>query len=342
MCTGEQRHYYKVVWVILADFDRLSVVVAVGMWATHTRQLASRMKSPACRVGNVTVFGAGQYSMRIWLDPNRMQARGLTTPDVIQALQQQSEQVTGQIGMPPAPPGQPFQLTVNVLGRLDDPDAFAAVIVKTGTSGDITRIRDIGRVELGAQTYGQIFTLDGKPPAGLAIFQSPGANAQAWLGRAATSPDSHFTRPRSGPGIAQANCAGHLPNRARGLRTTYRRSGPSMARDPGKPSGSPFQAQRDRAATAPRAPNPRARIFATPAALRSVSHNGRSAPTSRGRWWATKPPRHHATARARRRGHACLFTYGTDAVKQRHGFDPCPRRWTDPEGAVRPAGQRST
>ena len=79
--------------------------------------------------------------------------------------------------MPPAPPGQAFQLTVNVLGRLNDPDAFAAVIVKTGNSGDITRISDIGRVELGAQTYGQIFTLDGKPAAGMEIFQSPGANA---------------------------------------------------------------------------------------------------------------------------------------------------------------------
>jgi HAE1 family hydrophobic/amphiphilic exporter-1 len=140
-----------------------------------------RLKDEIARlpgVGNVTVFGAGQYSMRIWLDPNRMQTRGLTTQDVIQALQQQSEQVTaGQVGMPPAPAGQSFQYTLNVLGRLNDAEAFADVIVKTGSAGDITRISDIGRVELGAQTYGQIFTLDRKPAAGLAIFQSPGANA---------------------------------------------------------------------------------------------------------------------------------------------------------------------
>ena len=84
-------------------------------------------------VGNVTVFGAGQYSMRVWLDPNKMQARGLTTQDVIQALQQQSEQVAaGQIGAPPAPDGQSFQYTLNVLGRLDDAEQFADVIVKTG------------------------------------------------------------------------------------------------------------------------------------------------------------------------------------------------------------------
>jgi hydrophobic/amphiphilic exporter-1 (mainly G- bacteria), HAE1 family len=129
-------------------------------------------------VGNVTVFGAGQYSMRIWLDPNKMQARGLNVTDVVQSLQQQSEQVTaGQIGMPPTPDGQAFQYTLNVVGRLSEADAFADVIVKTAADGGITRVRDIGRVELGAQTYGQDFRLDGQPAAGLAIFQSPGANA---------------------------------------------------------------------------------------------------------------------------------------------------------------------
>ncbi len=129
-------------------------------------------------VGNVLVFGAGQYSMRIWLDPNRMQARGLNAQDVVQALQQQNEQVAaGQVGMPPAPAGQSFQYTIDVASRLDDPSQFADVIVKTGSDGSLTRVRDIGRVELGAQTYGQVFNLDGKPAAGLAIFQSPDANA---------------------------------------------------------------------------------------------------------------------------------------------------------------------
>jgi HAE1 family hydrophobic/amphiphilic exporter-1 len=129
-------------------------------------------------VGNVTVFGAGQYSMRVWLDPNRLQARALTTQDVVQALQGQNQQVTaGQVGMPPSPRTQNFQYTLEVLGRLDDPDQFAAVIVKTGQNGEVTRVRDIGRVELGAQTYSQIFTQDGKPAAGIAIYQSPGANA---------------------------------------------------------------------------------------------------------------------------------------------------------------------
>jgi HAE1 family hydrophobic/amphiphilic exporter-1 len=129
-------------------------------------------------VGNVLVFGAGQYSMRVWLDPSKMQVRGLDPQDVILSLQHQNAQVSaGQLGAPPAPADQPFQLTLNVLSRLNDPAQFADVIVKTGSSGEITRLRDVGRVELGAQTYSQIFTLDGKPAAGMAIFQSPGANA---------------------------------------------------------------------------------------------------------------------------------------------------------------------
>jgi hydrophobic/amphiphilic exporter-1 (mainly G- bacteria), HAE1 family len=129
-------------------------------------------------VGNVNVFGAGQYSMRVWLDPNKMQARGLDVSNVTEALRNQSEQVTaGQIGMPPSPPNQSFQYTINVQSRLTDAEQFADVIVKTGSAGEITRVRDIGRVELGAQTYSQVFNLDGTPSAGMAIFQTPGANA---------------------------------------------------------------------------------------------------------------------------------------------------------------------
>jgi len=129
-------------------------------------------------VGNVTVFGAGQYSMRVWLDPNKLQALALMPQDVIQAIQQQSQQVTaGQIGMPPTPPGQAFQYTLNINGRLENVGEFENVIVKTGNNGDVARVRDVGRVELGAQTYSQIFSLDKKPAIGIGVFQSPGANA---------------------------------------------------------------------------------------------------------------------------------------------------------------------
>jgi hydrophobic/amphiphilic exporter-1 (mainly G- bacteria), HAE1 family len=130
-------------------------------------------------VGSVTVFGAGQYSMRVWLDPSKLQIHQLTTQDVMQALQQQNEQVSaGQIGAPPAPDNQAFQYTLNVKSRLDDPEQFADVIVKSGsTAGAVVRVSDVGRVELGAQTYGQTFEQDNKPAAGMAIFLSPGANA---------------------------------------------------------------------------------------------------------------------------------------------------------------------
>ena len=129
-------------------------------------------------VGNVNVFGAGQYSMRIWLDPEKLKARSLNAQDVVLSLQQQSQEVTaGQVGMPPTPAGVDFQYTIELHGRLSSVDEFENVIVKTGDNGEVTRLRDIGRVELGAQTYGQAFNLDGKQAAGIGIYQSPGANA---------------------------------------------------------------------------------------------------------------------------------------------------------------------
>ncbi len=128
-------------------------------------------------VGNVTVFGVGEYAMRVWLNPQLLYARGLTPDDVITAVQQQSQQVAGgQIGAPPAPAGQAFQYTVVVAGRLADPAQFGAIIVKS-QNGNVTRVRDIGRVELGAQTYGQTFNVNGAAAAGVAIALTPDANA---------------------------------------------------------------------------------------------------------------------------------------------------------------------
>src|SRR6202011_995461 len=129
-------------------------------------------------VGNVTVFGAGQYSMRVWLDPNKLQVRGLMPQDVIQAIQQQRQQVKiGRVGMPPTPSGQAFQYTLNVNGRLDETSEYEDIIVKTGNNGDVTRVRDVGSVELGAEAFCQIFYLNNQPATGIGVFQSPGANA---------------------------------------------------------------------------------------------------------------------------------------------------------------------
>ena len=131
-------------------------------------------------VGNVNVFGAGQYAMRIWLDPNLLQARGLTPSDVISIVQQQSQEVTaGAVGMPPMPKGEDFQYTLNVNGRLNDAPDYEKIILKADVQdgGRITRLSDVGRVELGAQTYSQTFSLNGQPAAGIGIYQLPEANA---------------------------------------------------------------------------------------------------------------------------------------------------------------------
>src|SRR5499427_9108323 len=129
-------------------------------------------------VSDVTVFGIGQYSMRVWLDPQEMRQRSLMPSDVITAIQQQNMRVAaGQIAMPPAPGDEDFQLTIDVKGDLTMVEEFAAIIVKFDSGGRITRIRDIGRVELGAQTYTQFFKMDGKVAGGVAIFQLPEANA---------------------------------------------------------------------------------------------------------------------------------------------------------------------
>jgi len=131
-------------------------------------------------VGNVNVFGVGQYAMRVWMKPQQLYARGLTPKDIINVIKQQSQQVAaGQVGAPPAPKDQDFQYTVDIRGRLDDPAGFGNIVVKSepGQGGRITRLKDVATVELGAQTYSQMFRLNGKQAAGLAIFQTPNANA---------------------------------------------------------------------------------------------------------------------------------------------------------------------
>lgn len=131
-------------------------------------------------IGDVTFLGARDYSMRIWLDPEKLASRGLTASDVTAALREQNVQVAaGRLGQPPAPEGQAFQLAINTLGRLLEPEEFADIIVKTGEKGDITRIRDVGTTELGAKNYDVNSYLDGQPSITLAVFQLPGSNALA-------------------------------------------------------------------------------------------------------------------------------------------------------------------
>jgi HAE1 family hydrophobic/amphiphilic exporter-1 len=131
-------------------------------------------------VGEVQIYPQSDYSMRIWLDPRQLESRDLTTQDVLNAIGEQNVQVAaGQIGQPPAPAGQSFQYTVNVLGRLTDVEQFEDIIIKTGEGGRITRLRDIARLELGGKGYEITSTLSGAPSASVAVYQLPGANALA-------------------------------------------------------------------------------------------------------------------------------------------------------------------
>src|SRR5437660_8165969 len=129
-------------------------------------------------VGDITYLGQRDYSMRLWLDPAKMATRNLTASDVVAAIEQQNTQVAaGQLGQPPVSSGQVFQFTMSTMGRLTDVDQFADMILKTDARGRIVRLADVANIELGAQAYDQICTLNGQPSVALSIYQLPGSNA---------------------------------------------------------------------------------------------------------------------------------------------------------------------
>jgi multidrug efflux pump len=166
--------------------DLMMVVHLLSPEGTYSQAYISnyaflQIRDPLSRldgIGSVNVFGAREYSMRIWLDPDKMYARGLTTDDIVSAIQAQNVQVAaGRLGAEPAPPGTELQLTINTEGRLVTPDQFGQIIVKRGDAGEIVYLADVSRVELGAKDYNVSSYLDGKPAVALAIFQLPGSNA---------------------------------------------------------------------------------------------------------------------------------------------------------------------
>lgn len=129
-------------------------------------------------VGEVILFGAREYALRVWLDPDRLAAYGLTSGDVIGALREQNIQISGGVlGQPPTAGTNAFQLSVTTQGRFSDPEQFKQVIIKTGADGRIMRVADVARVELGARDYVTNSYLNGKPAVAIAIFQRPGSNA---------------------------------------------------------------------------------------------------------------------------------------------------------------------
>ena len=131
-------------------------------------------------VGQVQVFGGGDYSMRVWLDPQKVAQRGLSAGDVVAAIRGQNVQAAaGVVGASPGLPGVDLQLSVNTQGRLQTEEEFGDIIVKTGTDGAITRLRDIARLEMGAADYSLRSLLNNQPAVGMGVFQAPGSNALA-------------------------------------------------------------------------------------------------------------------------------------------------------------------
>jgi multidrug efflux pump len=129
-------------------------------------------------VGDVIAFGARDYAMRVWLDPEKLASRNMTASDVVRAIREQNLQVAaGAIGQPPVPAGNDFQLTISTQGRLLDEQQFGDIIVKQGAQGQVTRVRDVARAELAARDYSIASQLNGKPAAAMVIFQLPGSNA---------------------------------------------------------------------------------------------------------------------------------------------------------------------
>jgi multidrug efflux pump len=142
--------------------------------ALHVRDELSRLPG----VGEVRVFGDRDYSMRIWLDPDKLASRDLTVSDVVAAIREQNSQVAlGQLGQPPAKDGQLKQVPLSIQGRLAKPEDFGEIVLKSTPDGRLLRIRDIGRVEIEARRYDTSNRFDGKPTVGLAVFQLPDANA---------------------------------------------------------------------------------------------------------------------------------------------------------------------
>ncbi|MBX8477028.1 efflux RND transporter permease subunit [Pseudomonas cichorii] len=129
-------------------------------------------------VGDVQLFGMGDYSLRVWLDPNKTASRNLTATDVVNAIREQNRQVAaGQLGAPPSPSATSFQMSINTQGRLVTEEEFENVVIRAGADGEITRLRDVARVELGSNQYALRSLLNNKPAVALPIFQRPGSNA---------------------------------------------------------------------------------------------------------------------------------------------------------------------
>ncbi|MBI5248938.1 MAG: efflux RND transporter permease subunit [Desulfomonile tiedjei] len=155
--------------------------IYIGNYAyLHVRDVLARLEG----VGDILLFGAREYSMRVWLQPDKLAELNLTASDVVRAIRAQNVDIAaGMIGQPPMDPKIAFQTAIKTQGRLEEPDEFAEVVLKSGEGGRLVRVRDVARVELGARDYGVNSYLDGQTAVAMLVFQRPGSNAIATADR---------------------------------------------------------------------------------------------------------------------------------------------------------------
>ena len=159
---------------LLSPNDRYDMTYLRNYGVLNVKDRLERIEG----IGQVQLFGAGDYSMRVWLDPEKAAQRGLSAGDVVREIRAQNVQAAGGIvGASPAVPGLDYQLSINAQGRLQSEEEFADIIVKTGANGEVTRLRDIARIELGAADYALRSLLDNKDAVAIGILQAPGSNA---------------------------------------------------------------------------------------------------------------------------------------------------------------------
>jgi len=159
---------------VISDNNKYSTLFMSNYLDVYVRDAMKRIPG----VADVIIFGERKYSMRLWLDPVRMAGRGLTAPDVVSALSEQNVEVAaGQVGQQPAMPGQDYQVSVRAVGRLSEPAQFDNIILKTNNDGTLVRLKDVGRAELGAETYSSDLQFNGQDAVGLAVVQLSTANA---------------------------------------------------------------------------------------------------------------------------------------------------------------------
>ncbi|NLW95427.1 MAG: multidrug efflux RND transporter permease subunit, partial [Xanthomonadaceae bacterium] len=172
--TQKQSPVFLMVVHLTSEDGRYDSLYLRNYMRLHVRDELARIDG----VGDAQLFGGGDYAMRIWLDPDRVAARGLTAGDVLRAVREQNVQVSaGQLGAEPMANGSDFLLPINARGRLESVEEFGDIVLEAGAGGEIVRLRDVARIELAAGDYTLRARLDGKNAAAIGIFQAPGANA---------------------------------------------------------------------------------------------------------------------------------------------------------------------